>query len=421
MPYQFSLHRYTTLALAVAVLLVLGGYLFGERAVTLVDAIGEPNLAQYADEVVAACANEEYKPSCYDEEIPRLMDELTMEEAFAVTRIVQDRDQSYYYCHVLGHNISAREASKDLSQWTDVIGRCPLGMCSNGCLHGTFQERFRDAEELSREKVQDTLPQLRSICEDSDSRTFTGLERASCFHALGHLSMYITAADITRATDLCDAMTAQGRLGFRDVCYDGAFMQIFQPLEPEDFALIEDIEPQTPQEATRFCEQFTGSRYSSCHRESWPHFREELEASAQGIVDFCTRARTPMNEDRCYLGMLYVLTPNLDFDVERVANYCSGMPDERKGICFGSAASRFVETDYRLAEDASALCARGTEYGAGDACYRELLFYSTYNYHPGSAEFVQLCEALPGEWQERCMNEEGYNVRPFGSAYRAGN
>ncbi|MEZ4200780.1 MAG: hypothetical protein R3B69_04370 [Candidatus Paceibacterota bacterium] len=83
-------------------------------------------------------------PKCYDEEIPKLMDAgMSMEDAFAVTATIQDLDPSYQYCHVLGHELSAKETAKDPSRWKDVVARSPLGMCSNGGVHGAFQERFR--------------------------------------------------------------------------------------------------------------------------------------------------------------------------------------------------------------------------------------------------------------------------------------
>ena len=370
------------------------------------------NLRAYAEEVVEECKESVYKPTCYDEEIPKVMDVLTFEEAFEVTRIVQEIDSDYWYCHVLGHNLSAIEASKDLSKWTEVIGRCPLGMCSNGCIHGTFQERFRDAEVLNEEEVTEIIPQLKTICEDSESRTFTGLERASCYHALGHLTMYITAADPVRASTICDRIIANGRESFDNVCYDGVFMQIFQPLEPEDFALIDGIAPETQEETKALCDTFEGNKRASCHRESWPMFEEEIQ-TPEGIVEFCSRNLTKRQEQICYNGVFYILSPRFDFDTEKIAPFCEQLPNEWKGQCYGNSASRMIETDYRLQEGAMALCNRAEEAGFGQACYTEMLLYSTYNFHTDSPEFERFCELFPDEWERRCLNKEGYSIRLY--------
>ena len=114
----------------------------------------EGELTQYANVVLGECATESYRPACYDKKIPLLMDQesITMEEAFRVTALIQKQDSEYWYCHVLGHNLASKEAAKDPAMWAKVIPRCPAGQCSNGCLHGAFQERYRD-EVLSDEKI----------------------------------------------------------------------------------------------------------------------------------------------------------------------------------------------------------------------------------------------------------------------------
>ena len=77
--------------------------------------VGKP-LGKYAETVWQRCGSAQFTPSCYDEEIPRLMDEparLSMEEAFAVTRIIQEKDPKYAYCHVLGHKpVTVHELAK---------------------------------------------------------------------------------------------------------------------------------------------------------------------------------------------------------------------------------------------------------------------------------------------------------------------
>ena len=100
-------------------------------------------LQSYADQVLEKCSSSSYRPSCYDEELPKLMDFISMEDALKVAKIVQSQDSSYRYCHVLGHKLSAKEYHKDTDNWKDIIHRCPYGECANGCQHGVLQERFR--------------------------------------------------------------------------------------------------------------------------------------------------------------------------------------------------------------------------------------------------------------------------------------
>lgn len=367
------------------------------------------SLEEYADQVIETCSDKNYRPPCYDVEIPKLTKYgLSMEEMFEVTTYIQDKSQDYWYCHVLGHNLSSQEAAKDLDNWIDVVSRCPIGMCSNGCLHGTFQEKFKDAV-LTDEEIDELMPDFNTICEPGDTRNFTGLERASCYHALGHLTMYITNADIEKSTEICTKVADKGTHNYFQTCYEGAYMQLFQPLEPEDFVLVEEIAPRTTEEAIEYCNQFSGEKKSACQRESWPLWGDKLFTS-EGIQNFCSQADTFEDKGRCYNALFYIMTPRMQFDPTRISELCNGMPSERKGQCYGNSASRHLETDYRLSEDAVKLCAIAEENGVGGRCYGELIHYSVFNFHPDSEGFNTLCNALPSPWNQKCFDKEGYSI-----------
>lgn len=373
-------------------------------------------LTRYADDVIRLCGKESYPPSCYDRELPKLMDKgVSMEQVFAITKIIQDKVHNYYYCHVLGHNISAKETAKDPSKWTEVVARCPTGMCSNGCLHGAAQERFRN-DVLTREQIRALEPELSGICEPGHERNFTGLEQASCYHSLGHLTMYITGADITMATGVCDAIAKKGNADYTQTCYEGAYMQIFQPLEPEDFGLVKNIPATTTASAEVFCDSFTGERRSACHRESWPLYRESLK-TAPGFDAFCSLVPDATSTQRCYNAMFYVFTAQSGFDQQKITTLCNGFAQKRKGQCYGNAASRMVETDYRLVPEAVALCTIADTQGVGKRCYDELLFYSSFNFHKDSEAFKKLCTSLPSPWKEKCLAGEGSHLSPSQDDY----
>lgn len=361
-----------------------------------------PSLSQLASEVLAKCANEKYRPGCYDREIPQLMDYLSMEDAFKVTSLVQDQDKGFPYCHVLGHKLSAREINKDPSKWKEVASRCPSGLCSNGCIHGGFQERFR-AESFTDEQILKIKPDLMDLCEERSNWHPTGLEQGSCYHALGHLTMYLTSADINKATSLCEEVSIKkdGR-DFAQLCFDGSFMQIYQPLEPEDFALTAGKEV-TKDKLVSFCNQFKGKRKSSCISESWPLYQQEIKKS-EGLVKFCSMAED-QDQGRCFEGLLYVLTAQFNFDLSKIQDFCLGLPDTRQGRCFADAASRMIETDYRNINKSVELCSNSQTETNKDTCFAELLKFSTYNFHAGSDEFFALCNSLPESWKYKCLNK----------------
>lgn len=390
-----------TIFLLVAII-VLGSSLY--FFISKLDKISAISLDKYAEDIVKECASAPYKPTCYEDKVPKLMDFISMEQAFEVTRFIQDKDKSYAYCHVLGHELSARETAKDPDKWKDIIPRCPSGLCSNGCIHGAFQERFR-TETLDDNQIEAFKPDFIDICEPRLGWNPTGLEQGTCYHALGHLLMYITGADIKKSIKLCEetSIKKDGR-DWSALCFDGAFMQIFQPLEEEDFVLIAGKEVKKD-ELVSFCSKFTGEKRISCWSEGWPLFRNEIMEPA-GLVKFCSGSllKNEYEQGSCYGDLFYVLTAQFQFDLVKLKNFCSGLPSLRMNQCFANSASRMIETDYRNIPLVIDWCSGVSSAQGKEACFQELIRYSTYNFHAGSQEFFQLCNGLPEPWKTQCLS-----------------
>ncbi len=367
-------------------------------------------LEEYAKDILVKCSTESHRPTCYDEEIPKLMDFISFEDAFVVVSLIQEKDDGYWYCHVLGHKLAARETAKDPSLWKDVISRAPTGICSNGSIHGAFQERFR-TQSLGGDQYEEFLLEAGDVCEKRPTWNPTSLEQATCYHALGHLAMYATNGDIHRSVDACDLLSLKDneRRDYRRLCYDGAFMQIFQPLEPEDFALIEGKQP-AKEEVEEFCSQFSDLQKPSCLSEAWPLFREGLK-NQQGIESFCSLQRKINDEEysRCYRGMFYVAAAIHGLDTIRISEYCSKIKDEFMFECFKMSITRMVDTDYKLTSRAVELCEamRSQDLIAGniEKCYEHLLNEISINFHKGSDKFNTACKSLPKKFLETCLNE----------------
>lgn len=392
---------------AAGALIVLGGAL----AYGSISNLTGGTLNADAQRIMNQCEKTSYPPACYDKEIPKLMDQgLSMEDAFKVTAIIQTHVSDYYYCHILGHELASKETAKDPSKWTQVIARCPVGQCSNGCLHGAAQERFRN-DVLTPEQQDEVVPQLKTVCTD-ETRNFTGLEQASCFHSLGHLSMYITGANIRKSLSNCDAIAHVGATDFTQTCYEGAFMQIFQPLEPEDFGLVKDIAPTTTAKAETFCDAFSGEPRAACHRESWPLYLKQIE-TGPGLQKFCALVQDPTDVSRCYNGIFFVLMAEFNFDTSKVLPICTTLPEKRMAQCFANSAARLVETDYRLGQKAVDLCGIADQHGVGQQCYDLLLYYSTFNYHEGTPAFEQFCGYMPEPYRDECLAGKGSTINPY--------
>lgn len=371
---------------------------------------GENFQAKYSDEaktIIELCSKEDHKPACYDREIPLLMDRgYSMEETFEVTRVLQYLDSSYKYCHVLGHYLSAKETAKDPDKWKDVVARAPLGMCSNGAVHGAFQERFR-VESMADSSLDDIERELQGVCEPRENWQPTRMGQATCVHALGHLTMYVTEANIDDSLALCSRLIPEpDRTSVKQLCFDGAFMQIYQPLEPEDFALIAGKEIKTIEASRIFCQQFKGEAFGSCISESWPLFVEEIK-DPERLSSICDPIKNDFSlRERCVSGMFYVAMAQANLSLDWAKDFCSKMDLSFRGSCFGNSASRLIEVDSNNIDDALALCEFSSNIEGVEAmCYEELLKYSGYTFLVGSPEFYQLCNGLPVNIKNQCLNQ----------------
>lgn len=392
--------------LACFILILLGIIILGEFYILQKpkQSIKISPLSVLAGEIIEKCKPTSYHPACYDEEVPKFISIISMEEAFEVTGMIQDQDPSFAYCHVLGHKLSSLETAKDPSKWIDIIPRCPAnGMCSNGCLHGALQERFR-SESLSDQQIEDVTPDLKITCEARNGWKPTPLDQAICYHGLGHLIMYITDANFEKSLMICDLIGKKGDgRNFSGVCYEGVFMQLFQPLEPEDFALAEGKSPER-KKLKDFCTQFnTKQQQQACWEEAWPLYREEVK-TAQGIVNFCNNSPNPAQIDHCFEMLFTGAAQNVNFDSKTITKLCSQIPLQRRGQCFASGARGMTQADKKFTDKAIQLCHQAQPSSIDEECFKILVDFSAYDFKSGSEDFLRLCNGLPDPWKDKCLN-----------------
>lgn len=362
-------------------------------------------LEDYSNQILATCSKQDYPPSCYQKEIPKLMDppiNISMEDAFKVTGIVQLKDSAFSYCHSLAHELSAKETRKNLSSWLNIIPRCPVNsVCDNGCLHGTLQEKFR-SDVLSDEQIETLKPDLAIACEPRNVWDPTGFERKECYHGLGHLSLYATGANFKKALEICDSIALKNDHTLLIVCYEGLFMQLFQPLEPEDEALVKGKVPKK-ETLRNFCLQFDGiDQQEACWIEGWALFREEVK-TAEGIVKFCTTPSNPQKQNRCFSSLFHTTGRRLNFDTGKIIDLCNKIPEEQQGRCFAHAGLMAAIENKIFIDKATKLCSFAKTKGSTDDCFRILVKYANYNFHKGSSEFIQACNDLPEPWKTDCL------------------
>lgn len=347
------------------------------------------DIEDYAERVYQVCSDSKEIEKCYDKELSDLMDKVSMEEVFEVTRIVQMRDKNYPYCHVLGHKLAAIETKKDPTKWKEVISRCPAGVCSNGCVHGAFQEKYRmDVDSFTDFDV--IVSELADVCKGRVGWSPSGLEQASCFHALGHLLMYVSKADILLATKTCDKIAKDAEFDYTSVCYDGAFMQIYQPLEQEDRELIVGKEI-TRDNVESFCKDFRDIKKESCVIESWPLYIKEI-TSPKSVGVLCDQLNGDSREN-CYRDVFYIIPIQFHFDWKLMVSYCGGFDVGRQEVCALTMASRIMEMNYESYDKAVEFCEKFEE-NVSTSCLKGLVSYANFSLVNRSEIYDNFCKLM---------------------------
>lgn len=369
-------------------------------------ALSDRQVEKYADQVIEKCAEGGYRPVCYEKEIPKLLDKISLEDAFRVTRVVQDKDSSFAYCHVLAHNLSYEEAKRRPSDWQDVLTRCPFTMCNYGCLHGSLIQHYR-GEVLTDSQIEEAIDVMKDVCEPREGWNPPEIDRTMCYHAMGHLAMYITGGNPDKSNEVCKKVSIKddGR-DYYEVCVEGVFMTIYQGVDEEDIALVREIKPEK-EEVRQFCSKYDGVEYEACNRESYPLFKEDLSDPVK-LTNYCSYSRTEHGKWKCYataIGDVVVEKLEKGTIFNEMVDYCLNI-GERNSQCFANVATRMIQIEPKYTDDAIKFCKVGSEYNLGDECFRDVANYSTFSFKPDSKERKDFCNKLPDEWREKCLIDE---------------
>lgn len=379
----------TALYALLGITLIAGALFVFER-------VGSPD--RYAERVVETCSNEGDRSACYEKEIPQMLSDLSLPRVFDVVRRVRELDTSYQFCHVLAHKLGERVVAENPEKWLDAIPLNPSdGLCSNGFIHGVTGGRFR-SEVLDKAQLKALVPDFTRACAPRDDWNASELDRAICSHGMGHLYMFITDAEIPVALSLCED-TMPERL--KRVCREGVFMQIYQPLEPDDFLLIDRLPVKPTKETVRsFCARYTKDEYEgACLRESWPFFREEVMTGV-GISEFCSGQPNAREEVACYESS-FALAGRLSLaEPAKLLDICGGTEGEWEEMCYDAGARAILEEDRMSGGKALTFCESAPPEQSG-ACLASLVDTAKFIFGD-SREREMFCGLVPDDLSARC-------------------
>ncbi len=220
-----------------------------------------------AKQVFDACQKEPNPQTCYERDIPKLMDTISMVDAFKVVSYVQQMDPSYQYCHTLGHSLASKETLKSPADWRDVYKSCPRDRaCANSCAHGVVGEVYKDISiwsDFDPEQQSVFLSDLRDLC-NSILGSEDKMDRTTCFETIGHVAFFLHLADPNDSLGLCDALESSN-VGedALEACYRGVFGSILNPLEADEKEMMKGKEI-TKDTYEEYCQDFFGVKENIC-------------------------------------------------------------------------------------------------------------------------------------------------------------
>ena len=349
--------------------------------------------------IVHECTQAADHAACYEAEVAPLYPELSVPHIFDIIRDIRREDPSYQFCHVLAHKIGERVVAEDPDRWIDAIPLNPSdGLCSNGFIHGVVGGRFR-AEVLDDATLQKLLPDFRRACEPHNGWKPSDLDKAICYHGMGHLFDFITDADLNKALALCEQTTTEQ---YRRVCREGVFMQIFQPLEPDDYLMIERMSVKPTKDTVRqFCARFkdNAAYEGACLRESWP--LHPGMADGTGVESFCSHQPNAEEETACYQSATAIIGRQSLGNPERAASACTELPQKWQDMCFSTVAQAFLEENRTDASKAIGFCARA-ESVLAQRCMTWLITQAPFIFGQNKSEMKEFCAALPDGMKADC-------------------
>jgi hypothetical protein len=377
--------------LVLAALLLVGA---GVHAAT-----AAPPAMQEAQSIVKKCAGPGDHSACYEAAVPDLYPGLSVPQIFDVITDIRTMDPTYQFCHVLAHEVGERVVAEDPNNWIDAIHlNPPDGLCSNGFIHGIIIGRFRNVV-VDDATFQKFLPDFIRACEPSDNWNPSDLDRAICYHGMGHLFTYITNADLPVALHYCSEVVPDQ---FARVCIEGVFMQIYQPLEPDDYALIAQMKVKPTKDNVRqFCASFKDPLYvGACLRESWPFFESGIQ-SGKGAQAFCSGQPNAEETDECYQSISSIIGRMSLQDPAQAASACNAIPANQQETCFSFSAQAILEEDRTQVQQAVDLCNRASA-SVATACLGDLSTRSQFVYGTDTSDHSALCTLMPVDLQAEC-------------------
>ena len=390
--------------LLILLTLALSGALVLQSTHTSATEVEYTSVIAVAEHIYSECSIAPYRPTCYERSVNNFLGQLQPLEAMDVIRHLRSLDDEYIYCHTAAHIVGEYAVGIDPDNWLDVVASGPSdNMCSFGFEHGAVLGKF-NSEYLAGEAFDQAVSELAFACEDRANFFPSELQRAMCYHGIGHVLVHISGAQIESALAGCNTLARKpdGR-DYTRVCYEGVFMQLFQPLEPEDYALINRLEMEpSPENIVAFCNKYAASpdMYGVCWREAWPLVLQG-EWGMSELVQHCQLLSSEDEQYYCFnTGFTIHARHTLGNDAVSI-NFCSAAPKFYQGMCMTIAAMAYIEEDVQLFDAALTFCQSTDSESLRADCLSGLASVIEFMFRDPVSHQVH-CQKIPEQYRDGC-------------------
>lgn len=278
------------------------------------------------ERLIVACSNKESGEldfSCFRSKITPLVTKDALPEIMRSLNALYLRPEGLSSCHNPAHIVGEVAADKGLS--LSEIGEICNKSCGYGCEHGAFIQELRKEGNL--------LAALSSSCKPSE-----GVDKASCYHIVGHGLAEVFQNDISEAFEVCN-----GFPGWQINCGDGVLMEYLQGSPNTKLA---GTSFESEEGLLSFCQSLPEPHKTSCFNQAG-FYAYSLVRDKKSEAEICQKV--PKEQAR---SCIYYLGSRVYFEFRdsgaRLLDFCSQFQEAAYECVKGA-----IETDASLDSQAS--------------------------------------------------------------------
>jgi len=316
--------------------------------------LGTSDAVNAVSDPITECTGASNPYDCYGNFLTKVVDERGIEEAFVSLKEFYNQGDTYAIsqCHQLVHVIG-HAATKHFPTVAEAYGHGD-SFCWSGYYHGIMEAIIA---KIGFESVPE---KLNDICSELPGKASYTFDYYNCVHGLGHGVMFITTHELFESLTMCDSLLGGWE---QESCYGGVYMENIIANDVDHATrFLKDDDPLYP------CNAVEDRYKSSCYFMQTSRMLDIVNGDFNKVFELCSEADTAYI-NTCYQSLGRDASGKSVSDVAITKATCLLGPDENsQKNCIIGAVKDFI------------------------------------SYFHSDVEARSLCEVIPENLQETCLN-----------------